>query len=149
MENYDQLADIDMLEQNPANRKQVMKNERLKLFWIDSEGKELRGLWKWGCLKSWKHSDLETTDSVFCSRFHYKIKRDGKTWQITNCKIRLIVMGHKMKEGEDFEDSFAPVLHATAGLIIISMAAGMDLELHSCDLTQAFIQADKLDKGIN
>eukprot|EP00961_Rhodomonas_salina_P145705 1961375-Rhodomonas_salina.2 len=29
------------------------------------------------------------------------------------------------------------------------MAAGMDLELHSCDLTQAFIQADKLDEGIN
>eukprot|EP00961_Rhodomonas_salina_P008772 119458-Rhodomonas_salina.1 len=28
MENYDQLADIDMLEPNPANRKQVMKNER-------------------------------------------------------------------------------------------------------------------------
>eukprot|EP00961_Rhodomonas_salina_P244953 3310223-Rhodomonas_salina.1 len=29
------------------------------------------------------------------------------------------------------------------------MAAGMDLELHSCDLTQAFIEADKLDEGIN
>lgn len=25
----------------------------------------------------------------------------------------------------------------------------MDLELHSCDLAQAFIQADKLDKGMN
>eukprot|EP00961_Rhodomonas_salina_P156261 2103736-Rhodomonas_salina.1 len=62
MENYDQLADIDMLEPNPANRKQAMKNERLKSFWIDSEGKELRGLWKRGCLKRWKRSDLETTD---------------------------------------------------------------------------------------
>eukprot|EP00961_Rhodomonas_salina_P009926 133716-Rhodomonas_salina.1 len=37
MENYDQLADIDMLEPNQANRKQVMKNELLKPFWIDSE----------------------------------------------------------------------------------------------------------------
>eukprot|EP00961_Rhodomonas_salina_P279327 3773520-Rhodomonas_salina.1 len=25
----------------------------------------------------------------------------------------------------------------------------MDLELHSCDLSQAFIQADKLDEGVN
>eukprot|EP00961_Rhodomonas_salina_P082141 1104687-Rhodomonas_salina.1 len=25
----------------------------------------------------------------------------------------------------------------------------MDLELHSCDLAQAFIQADKLDEGVN
>eukprot|EP00961_Rhodomonas_salina_P063502 853346-Rhodomonas_salina.1 len=75
-----------MLEPNPANRKQVMKNELLKPFWIDSEGKELRGLWKLGCLKHWKRSDLETTDRVFCSRFHYNIKLDGKTRQITNCK---------------------------------------------------------------
>eukprot|EP00961_Rhodomonas_salina_P044209 593875-Rhodomonas_salina.1 len=148
-ENYYQLADVGMLEPNPANRKQAMKNERLRLCWIDSEGKELRGLWKRGCLKRWKRGDLKQDDRVFCSRFHYNIKRDGKTGQITNCKVRLVVMGHKMKEGEDFEDSFAPVPHATAGCIIISMAAGMDLELHSCDLTQAFIQADKLDEGIN
>eukprot|EP00961_Rhodomonas_salina_P011040 148058-Rhodomonas_salina.1 len=25
----------------------------------------------------------------------------------------------------------------------------MDLELHSCDLAQAFIQVDKLDEGVN
>eukprot|EP00961_Rhodomonas_salina_P110329 1484965-Rhodomonas_salina.1 len=79
MENYNQLADIDMLEPNQANRKQVMKNERLRPFWIDSEGKELQGLWKWGCLKRWKRSDLETTDCVFGSRFHYNIKWDCKT----------------------------------------------------------------------
>eukprot|EP00961_Rhodomonas_salina_P038304 515143-Rhodomonas_salina.1 len=29
------------------------------------------------------------------------------------------------------------------------MAAAMNLELHSCDLSQAFIQADKLDEGVN
>eukprot|EP00961_Rhodomonas_salina_P218245 2949062-Rhodomonas_salina.1 len=54
-----------------------------------------------------------------------------------------------MKEGEDFEDSLAPVPHATSGRIIISLAAANYLELHSCDLSQAFIQADKLDEGIN
>eukprot|EP00961_Rhodomonas_salina_P064183 862938-Rhodomonas_salina.2 len=54
-----------------------------------------------------------------------------------------------MKEGEDYEDVFAPVLHATLGRIIISLAAANDLELHSCDLLQAFIQADKLDEGVN
>eukprot|EP00961_Rhodomonas_salina_P159146 2143073-Rhodomonas_salina.1 len=39
--------------------------------------------------------------------------------------------------------------HATSGLIIISLAVVMDLELHSCNLAQAFIQADKLDEGVN
>eukprot|EP00961_Rhodomonas_salina_P247178 3339486-Rhodomonas_salina.1 len=54
-----------------------------------------------------------------------------------------------MKEGEDFIDSFAPVPHAISGRIVISLAAAMDLELHSCDLAQAFIQADKLEEGVN
>eukprot|EP00961_Rhodomonas_salina_P001491 20481-Rhodomonas_salina.1 len=54
-----------------------------------------------------------------------------------------------MKEGEDYVNSFAPVPHTTSGSIVISLAAAMDLELHSCDLAQAFIQADKLDEGVN
>eukprot|EP00961_Rhodomonas_salina_P192913 2603144-Rhodomonas_salina.1 len=58
-------------------------------------------------------------------------------------------MGNRMQEGKDYEDSLAPVPHATSGCIIISIAAAQDLELHSCDLAQAFIQADKLDEGVN
>eukprot|EP00961_Rhodomonas_salina_P193644 2614293-Rhodomonas_salina.1 len=54
-----------------------------------------------------------------------------------------------MKEGKDYVDSFAPVPHATSGRIVISLAAAMDLKLHSCNLAQAFIQADKLDEGVN
>eukprot|EP00961_Rhodomonas_salina_P214839 2901555-Rhodomonas_salina.1 len=107
------------------------------------------GLWKRGCFTRWKRSDLLRHDRIFGSRFHYNIKRDGATGQITNCKVRLVVMGNRMKEGEDFVDSFAPVPHATSGCIVISLAASMDLELHSCNLAQAFIQADKLDEGVN
>eukprot|EP00961_Rhodomonas_salina_P298012 3937720-Rhodomonas_salina.2 len=58
-------------------------------------------------------------------------------------------LGNCMKEGEDYEDAFSPVPHTTSGRIIISLAAANELELHSCDLSQAFIQAGKLDEGIN
>eukprot|EP00961_Rhodomonas_salina_P269963 3647107-Rhodomonas_salina.1 len=58
-------------------------------------------------------------------------------------------MGNRIKKGEDYEDAFAPVPHATSARVIISIAAAEDLELHSCDLAQAFIQADKLDEGVN
>eukprot|EP00961_Rhodomonas_salina_P202190 2726997-Rhodomonas_salina.1 len=56
-----------------------------------------------------------------------------------------------MKEGEDYNYVFAPVQHATAARAIISIAAALDLELHSCNLAQAlaFVQADKLDEGVN
>eukprot|EP00961_Rhodomonas_salina_P300266 3939633-Rhodomonas_salina.1 len=107
------------------------------------------GLWRRGCFKRWCRKDLLPSNRVFGSRFHYNIKRYGATGQITDCKVRLVVQGNHMKEGEDYEDAFAPVPHTTSGRIIISLAAANDLELHSCDLSQAFIQADKLDEGVN
>eukprot|EP00961_Rhodomonas_salina_P146761 1975910-Rhodomonas_salina.1 len=65
-EGYEQLADIDMLEADPNNRTEALRNPRLLPFWIDSENKEMAGLWSKG--------------------YHYHIKRDGSTGQVTNCK---------------------------------------------------------------
>mmetsp|Transcript_27856 Transcript_27856/g.65715 ORF Transcript_27856/g.65715 Transcript_27856/m.65715 type:complete len:97 (-) Transcript_27856:1858-2148(-) len=53
---YEALADIDMLEPDPANHTAAMKNPRLKPFWLESEGKEMKGLWDKGCFKRWKRS---------------------------------------------------------------------------------------------
>eukprot|EP00961_Rhodomonas_salina_P170022 2291332-Rhodomonas_salina.1 len=74
-----------------------------------------------------------------------------KTGKITKFKVCLVVQGHRMnlKEGVDFEDSFAPVPHTTVGRIIMSVAAADNLHLHSLDMAQAFIQADRLPEGVN
>ena len=64
-----------------------MKNERLRPFWINSEGEEMKGLWDLGCFRKWKRSDLLSNDSVFTAHFHYNIKRDGKTGLISKCKV--------------------------------------------------------------
>ncbi len=109
----------------------------------------MAGLWQRKCFKKWKRADLKSNNRVFGSHFHYNIKQDGRTGQVTNCKVSLVVMGNRMTEGLDFNDSFAPVPHATAARVIISVAAALDLELHSCDMAQAFMQADKLDEGVN
>lgn len=148
-DNYNQLADMDMLEADPASRKAAMAHPRLRPFWMASEDKKMTGLWDRGCFRKWKRKDLLLDYRVFGSRFHYHIKRDGATGHITNCKVRLVVQGQRMKEGEDYEDSFAPVPHATSCRVIIAMAAAMGLEPHACHLAQAFIQTDKLPEGKN
>eukprot|EP00961_Rhodomonas_salina_P146018 1965346-Rhodomonas_salina.1 len=108
MENYEQLADVDMLEPSLTNHNEAMRNVRLSPFWIDFEKKEMDRLWKWGCFKKWKHGDLLKTNRVFGSCFHYDIKCHGASGQITNCKVQLVVMGNNIKEGEDYVDAFAP-----------------------------------------
>eukprot|EP00961_Rhodomonas_salina_P183697 2479564-Rhodomonas_salina.1 len=105
IEGYEELANIDMLEPDPANRAAAMKN---------SENKEMDWLNAKGCFKKWKRQDLAPNDCVFGSRFHYHIKLDAKTGHITNCKVCLVVMGHRMTEGEDYIDAFAPVPHSTS-----------------------------------
>eukprot|EP00961_Rhodomonas_salina_P018351 246704-Rhodomonas_salina.1 len=62
MDNYEQLADINMLEPNPVHCKEAMWNPCLKPFWIESEQKERDGLWHWGCFKRWKRKDLLPKD---------------------------------------------------------------------------------------
>eukprot|EP00961_Rhodomonas_salina_P064184 862938-Rhodomonas_salina.3 len=85
-----------MLEPNPAHCKEAMRNPHLKpfKFWIESEQKDMDGLWRLGCCKRWKRKDLLPTDRVFGSSFHYNIKHDGATGHITNCKVQLVVQGN-------------------------------------------------------
>eukprot|EP00961_Rhodomonas_salina_P212337 2867090-Rhodomonas_salina.1 len=113
-EGYEALADINMLEPNPANRNEAMQNSCLQPFWIALEIKEMDGLDHRGCFKKWNHTELAPNDRVFGSLFHYTIKCDGATCQVTNCKVRLVAMGNRMKQGELYEESFSPVPHATA-----------------------------------
>mmetsp|Transcript_62290 Transcript_62290/g.129194 ORF Transcript_62290/g.129194 Transcript_62290/m.129194 type:complete len:109 (-) Transcript_62290:260-586(-) len=90
----------------------------------------MTGLWRRGCFKKWRLSELtrEQHKHIFGSRFHHKLKRHTKTGVLKSCKIRLVVMGNNMTKGEDFTDSFAPVPRSTAGRILMSMAAAMDLK---------------------
>eukprot|EP00961_Rhodomonas_salina_P200010 2697957-Rhodomonas_salina.1 len=72
-----------------------------------------------------------------------------KTGKITKFKVRMVVQGHKMQEGVDFEDSFAQVQHTTVGRLMMSTAAAEKLHLCSIDMMQVFIQADKIPQGVN
>ena len=106
-------------------------------------------MWKRNCFKVWKRSDLAADDRVFTSRYVYKLKRDAISGKVSRFKARLIVQGFKMQQDVDYNDTFSPTPGSTATRTIISIATAEDLELHSVDFTQAFIQADRLPEGVN
>eukprot|EP00961_Rhodomonas_salina_P196693 2654626-Rhodomonas_salina.1 len=82
---------------------------------------------------------------IYGSRFHHKIKRHTHTGELKSLKTRLVVMGNQMKQGESYVDAFAPVPRSTAGRVMMSLAAALNLEMHCVDLSQAFIQASRAD----
>ena len=142
-------SEIDLLEGDPVHRGVAMRNPRLKPFWLKAEGGEWQGLWEKGVFKKWKRSDLLPNDRVFTSRYVYKIKRSAKTGEAYRFKARMIVRGFEMEKGVDYVDNFSPTPGLAVARLMMSLAVANDMELHKIDIEQAFLQADKLDEGVN
>jgi hypothetical protein len=140
--------EIDMLEGDPAHRGMAMRKARFKPFWLTVEASEWEEVWDKGVFKKWNRSDLLKNDRAFTSRYVDKIKRSAKTGAAYR-KARLIVRGFEMEKGKDYDQNFSPTPGIAIARIITSTAAANDLELHSIDIEQAFLQADKLMEGVN
>eukprot|EP00961_Rhodomonas_salina_P116101 1562773-Rhodomonas_salina.1 len=95
-----------------------MSNEHLCPFWLGAEKKEMDGLWNRGCFERVKQSELP------------------KGRRVKSMKVRLVVQGQRMEQGADFEDTFAPVPRTTAARMLMALAAGNSMQLHSLDITQ-------------
>ena len=54
-----------------------------------------------------------------------------------------------MEKGKDYLQNFSPTPGIAIAGIITSIAAANDLELHSIDTEQSFLQTDKMMEGVN
>jgi hypothetical protein len=54
-----------------------------------------------------------------------------------------------MEKGVDFIDNFSPTPGLAVARLMMSIAIANDMDLHKVDIEQAFLQADKLDEGVN
>ena len=65
----------------------------------------------------------------------------------TKHKARLCAMGFTHREGEDFNETFAPVARFTSLRMILSFGVGKDLIMGQSDISTAFLNAS-LDEEI-
>jgi len=72
------------------------------------------------------------------SKWVFKAKRtaDGS---VERFKARLVVGGHRQRDGIDYEEVFAPVGKYDTLRAMLACAAHQDLELHSLDISNAFL----------
>ncbi|KFK29521.1 hypothetical protein AALP_AA7G145400 [Arabis alpina] len=87
---------------------------------------------------TWDIVSLPPGKVVIGSKWVYKIKynADGK---IERHKARLVVLGNKQIEGEDFDETFAPVVKMSTVRGLLSLVSAKGWEVHQMDVHNAFL----------
>ena len=91
--------------------------------------------------KSWTLTQLPSGRKAIGCKWVFKIKRkaDGS---LERYKARLVAKGYSQVQGEDFTETFAPVVKFASVRLILSIAAIKDMHVHHMDVTCAFLNGE-------
>jgi hypothetical protein len=135
---------------DPSHCGQAMR-QRLRSQWLAAEDLEMAGLMKRKVWDRELRSTLLPSDTIFQTRFHYKIKRKGGKFE--KCKVRLVVQGDRMTKKDesgigDFEDGFSSVPHASGLRFLLAITTKHNMHTDHVDISQAFTQGELLDGDV-
>jgi hypothetical protein len=120
-----------LLDEEPTTFEEVVKRGQ----WKEAMAEEHQSIMK---NEVWEIVPRPKEKSVVTSKWVYKIKHavDGS---VDKYKARFMARGFSQKEGEDYDETFAPVARYTSIKAIISLVASMGWNLHQMDVKTAFL----------
>ncbi len=71
--------------------------------------------------------------------FRVKTNSDGSVDRYKAC---LVAQGYTQREGEDYDETFSPVVRSESVRTVIAFASQYNLKLHQMDITTAFLNGD-------
>jgi hypothetical protein len=106
-----------LLDEEPTTFEEAVKKEQWKEAMAEEHQSIMRN-------EVWEIVSRPKEKSVVTSKWVYKIKHaaDGS---VDKYKARFVAIGFSQKEGEDYDETFAPVARYTSIRTIISLAASM------------------------
>ena len=106
--------------------------------WRDAVTNEVVALEDQG---TWDITDLPPGKAAIGCQWIFKIKYNTDE-TVERHKARLVVLGNKQIEGEDFKEMFAPVVKMTTVRSLLRIVAAKKWEIHQMDVQNAFLHGD-------
>ncbi|GAA0166120.1 transmembrane signal receptor [Lithospermum erythrorhizon] len=137
---YDETEEVDTTDsvyfalfagEDPITYEDASSDEK----WVHAMNEEIKSIEK---NDTWELTSLPSHKSAIGVKWVFKTKTnlDGS---INKHKARLVAKGYKQKEGEDFNEVFAPVSRLDTVRLIISLAAQNGWKLLQMDIKSSFL----------
>ncbi|MCI00073.1 hypothetical protein A2U01_0021089, partial [Trifolium medium] len=127
------LAAVHSTEEPQSYQEAVKKPE-----WQEAMAIELKALEENG---TWDLTLPPPGKKIVGCRWVYKVKYKA-SGEIEKYKARLVAKGYTQVEGEDFNETFAPVAKMTTVRCLLTVAVAKGWELHQMDVSNAFLHGD-------
>ena len=127
----------DLPDAKTLNFNKVMKSE-YRQWWIDAmldemESHKTRGTWE-------TVPKPNGGTNIIGSKWVYSYKTDANGY-ILKFKARLVATGYSQTEGEDYNETFSPVVRIQSIRILLAIALMHDLDVEQMDVSTAYLYA--------
>jgi hypothetical protein len=120
-----------LLDEEPTTFEEAIQKEK----WKEAMTEEHQSIMK---NEVWEIIPRPKEKSVVTSKWVYKIKHAANR-SMDKYKARFVAIGFSQKEGEDYDETFAPVARYTSIRAIISLSTSMGWNLHQMDVKTTFL----------
>ena len=128
----------------PAQFKDAMKSKE-KQQWLEAIKDELTSLKNNQTFEE-QPVKLPEGKKAVGTRWVFKTKKDGDG-KIVRYKARLVAKGYTQVEGQDYDDTFAPVVRTVTIRAILSIAINEGMQIDQLDIVTAFLYSE-IDKEV-
>lgn len=124
---------------DPCSFQEAMKSSE-KLKWKEAMDEEYQSLVK---NKVWELVERPKDRKIVQCKWVFTVKNDVNG-EIKH-KARLVARGFNQKYGEDFTETFSPVVRNSTVRLLFALSVNLNLEINHIDVTTAFLNSELIE----